>query len=116
MLNTVIFPDKVKIAKVILILLNADEASFCPNDVEYHLNIELNKINEWVEINKLSLNVKTSKYIIYNLGNKQVKNLFLKIDQTVIERVQNVNMLGVTLQENLNCDVHIQILQLKVPN
>ena len=89
----------------------------CPTkDIEYNLNSDLNKINEWLKINKLSLNVKKSKYIIHKLGNKQVNNLLLKIDETVIERVQNVNLLGVTLQENLSWDVHIKIFQLNVPN
>ena len=40
----------------------------CPTkDVEYHLNSDLNKINEWLKINKLSLNVKKSKYIIHTI-------------------------------------------------
>ena len=81
--------------------------------VEYHLNTDLNKINEWLKINKLSLNVKKSKYTIHTLGNKQVNNLLLKIDETVIERVQNVNILAVTLQENLSWDVHIKSISIK---
>ena len=86
----------------------------CPTkDIEYHLNSDLNKINEWLKINKLSLNVKKSKYIIYKLGNKQVNNLLLKIDETVIERVQHFNLLGVTLQENLSLDVHIKNISIK---
>ena len=73
----------------------------CPTkDIEYHLNSDLNKINEWLKINTLSLNVKKSKYIIHKLGNKQVNNLLLKIE-TVIERVQKCNLLGVTLQLNV---------------
>ena len=89
----------------------------CPTkDIEYNLNSDLNKINEWLKSNKLSLNVKKSKYIIHILENKQVNNLFLKIDETVIERVPNCNLLGVTLQETLSWDVHIKIFQLNIPN
>ena len=40
-------------------------SNICPTkDIEYHLNSDLNKINEWLKINKLSLNVKKSKYTI----------------------------------------------------
>ena len=86
----------------------------CPTkDIEYNLNSDLNKINEWLKINKLSLNVKKSKYIIHKLGNKQVNNLLLKIDETVIERVQHFNLLGITLQENLSWDVHIKNISIK---
>ena len=75
-------------------------------DIEYNLNSYLNKIKEWLNINKLSLNVKKSKYIIHKLGNKQVNNLLLKIYETVIER-------GITLQENLSWDVHIKDISIK---
>ena len=90
----------------------------CPTkDIKYNQNLDFNKINEWLKINKLSLNVKNSKYIIHKLGNKQVNNLLLKIDKTVIERVQICNLLGVTLQENLSWYVHIKNkFQLNVPN
>ena len=72
-------------------------SSTCPTkDMEYHLNSDLN-INEWLKMNKLSLNVKKSKYIIHKLGNKQVNNLLLKIEETVIERVQICYLLGVIL-------------------
>ena len=78
------------------------------HDVEYNLNIELNQIHEWLKINQLPRNVKKVNHIIHKLGNKQVNNLLLKIDETVIERVQNSNLLGVTLQENLSWDIHIK--------
>ena len=42
-----------------------------------------------------------------------MNNLPLKIDETVIERVKNINLLGVTLQENLSWDDHIKITSIK---
>ena len=54
-----------------------------------------------------------TKYIIQKLGNKQVNNLLLKIDETVIERVKKCNLLGVTLQDNLSWDVHIKNISSK---
>ena len=41
-------------------------------DIEQHLNTELNKVNEWLKINKLSLNIKKSKYILHKLRNKKI--------------------------------------------
>ena len=70
--------------------------------IEQHLTTELNKVNEWLKINKLSLNIKKSKHIIHKLRNKKCIPFLLKIDETRIERVQNFNLLGVTLQENLS--------------
>ena len=42
-----------------------------------------------------------------------MSNLLLKIDETVIERVHNFNLLEVTLQENLSWDVHIKYISIK---
>ena len=46
----------------------------CTKDIK-QLNRKLNKVNEWLSINKLSLNIKKSKYIIHKLRN----NFFLLI-------------------------------------
>ena len=81
----------------------------CTKDIEQHLNTELNKVNEWLKINKLALNIKKSKYIIHKLRNKKLIPFLLKIDETRIERVQNFNLLVVTLQENLSWDSHIKL-------
>ena len=41
-------------------------AQYSKNDnVELLINTELDKINEWLKLNKLSLNVNKSKYMIY---------------------------------------------------
>ena len=85
----------------------------CTKDIEQHLNTKLNKVNEWLNINKLSLNIKKSKYIIHQLRNKKLIPFLLKIDETRIERVQNFNLLGVTLQDNLILDSHIKIISIK---
>ena len=79
----------------------------CTKEIEQHLNTELNKVNKWLKINKLSLNIKKSKYIIHKLRNKKLIPFLLKIDETRIERVQKFNLLGVTFQENLSWDSHI---------
>ena len=52
-----------------------------PNEtVDTLIDKELSKISEWLNLNKLSLNVKKSKYIVHKMTNKKVDNLQFNID------------------------------------
>ena len=61
------------------------------DNVETSLNAELLKINEWLQINKLSINVSKSKYMIFQKVDKDVQHLTLNIHNTNIERVYEFN-------------------------
>ena len=71
-------------------------------NVEYQINAELNKVCEWLKTNKFSLNIKKSKYILFYVTNEKNKSVSLKIDDISIERVQHVNLLGLTIHGNLS--------------
>ena len=43
-------------------------------NVDIVINNELAKISEWLKINRLSLNVSKSKYILYKMINKALNN------------------------------------------
>ncbi len=71
-------------------------------------NTELQNVNDWLKLNKLSLNLKICKYLIFHTHRKKrVKSLHLMIDETIIERVTEFNFLGLTLDENLSWKSHI---------
>ncbi len=57
-------------------------------------------MNDWLKLNKLSLNLKKCKYMIFHTHRKIVKPLYLMIDETIMERVAEFNFLGLTLDEN----------------
>ena len=54
---------------------------------EYIINAELSNVIEWLNINKLSLNKSKSKYIFFHIPNKDIQHLTLKIDNVIIEKV-----------------------------
>ena len=49
-------------------------------NLESLINDEFKKINEWLKINKLSLNIAKSKYMTYQRTNKNIQMLTLHID------------------------------------
>ena len=78
------------------------------NSVEQNINEELNKISGWLKVNKLSLNAKKSKFMIFKQVNKKIEPLSLKIENTNIERVTDFNFLGLTISDNLEWKNHVQ--------
>ena len=78
-----------------------------PN-TEHMINTELHNIAEWLELNKLTLNINKTKYMICQMPNKKVIVPTLTIDGVNIERVQHFNFLGLILDTHLNWYKHIE--------
>ncbi len=57
------------------------------------LNNQLSMVNNWLKVNKLSLNIKKSKCMIFHTKKKKVQSLTLKIDNVNIEQVAEFNFL-----------------------
>ena len=73
------------------------------------INDELGKINEWLEINKLSLNINKSRYMLFHRPNKRVNAPTLQISNTNITKVNEFNFLGLTLDTSLKWRKHSEI-------
>ena len=71
---------------------------------EYLINSELSNVIEWLNINKLSLNI--SKYMIFHVPNKDIQYHTLKIDNVIIEKVDEFSFLGLTVDTHLNWKRH----------
>ena len=72
------------------------------------LNQELFLVNEWLEINKSSLNIGKTKYMIFHPHQKDIIDLTTRLimNGIEIERVETFDFLGVTLDENLAWKPH----------
>ena len=61
---------------MLMIQMNSAQKSF--NDLENTVNEELKNVSDWLKANKLSLNIKKTKLIIFKLRiRKSVKKLIL---------------------------------------
>ena len=82
------------------------------------VNKELKNINTWFQANKLSLNSKKTKYVLFHKPRKKriiPLNLpILKINDTEIKREHSLKFLGVIVDENLNWKNHIELLENKI--
>jgi len=82
------------------------------------MNFELNKINDWFQANKLSLNVKKTKYTLFYKKSQEV-NLPLKLpdlflNNKEIKQEDSIKFLGILVDKHLSWLPHIKYLQSKV--
>ena len=75
-------------------------------NLESLINEEFVKINDWLKINKLSLNVVKSKFMIFQKKKKNTQILNLMIDNINIDQVKEFNFLGLIIDTNLNWKKH----------
>ena len=86
------------------------------SNVDILLNNELICICDWLIINKLSLNISKTKYMVFHPYQKDISQLVpsLTINDTEIEKVNTFNFLGITLDENVTWKPQISILSNKI--
>ena len=77
------------------------------NSIENNINNELAKVNDWLKINKLSLNIDKTKFMIFHNYQQQITVPNISIDNVAIECVPNFNFLGIHFIEHLSWKPHI---------
>ena len=104
-----------------IFILYADDTSLfrtinIPITSPVNINEQLGYVYDWLAVNKLSLNTKKTKYMIFHAMNKKIDYLIpeIKINDILIERVTNFNFLGLTLNENVSWKPHIGIIANKI--
>ena len=80
------------------------------NTIQFHLNEDLENINEWLISNKLTLNMTKTEYML--IGSRQrlstlSDNPSFEINGIPLDRVSTTKSLGVLLDENLTWSSHI---------
>ena len=85
--------------------------------LEYKMNYDMNLIQSWLSSNKLTLNVKTTKYMLRGSQFKlsQINNEFtVKVNSTPLERVVEHKTFGVQIDESLSWYPHIHTISKKI--
>ena len=85
--------------------------------LEKVINDELSKISNWFKLNKLSLNIKKTNYIVFTSGRFKTDpstKFQIKIENIVIEQVWHTKFLGIVINSRLTWEDHINILNNKI--
>ena len=112
--------DLCNVSKVLDFILFADDTNifFSHRNEDYlqnTLNVELDNVTNWCQANRLSINIKKSKFMLFKPRQKK-QNLDISITLTshAIERVKDIVFLGVILDENLTWKPHIAHVSRKI--
>ena len=75
----------------------------------HRIYIDLEKIDQWLIANRLSLNIAKTKYMLFthNLINSDI---LLKIRNIPLDRVNYIKFLGITIDDRLKFHNHVDIL------
>ena len=80
---------------------------------EFRINQELQHVQDWLKVNRLALNVKKTKYMMFHKHNKIVEHLDLHVNNNAIEKVDNFNFLGLHLNTRLTWHTHVSEISKK---
>ena len=88
-------------------LFNSLSGYNCPQDSNI-INNELNKVYDWLTVNKLSLNTQKTRFMIFHTSKKKIIHRLpnLLINKNPIENVHDFNFLGIILNEHMKWKSH----------
>jgi len=79
------------------------------------MNNEMKKVVEWMQINKLSLNVTKTNFMIFTPPRYKITSSFdIVINNTPVLKVNTIKFLGVILDSKLSWTEHVNHIKLKI--
>ena len=106
--------DLPNISKVLQFYLFADDTNIyyeaeSINKLEKVINKELKKLYTWLIVNRLSLNIAKTNFLVFHPYNKPVnQRITLKIHKNAISEKDQIKYLGVILDSTLTWKAHIE--------
>ena len=112
-------------SKLLRFILYADDSTLLItpqtiglSDFSKALNAELTYVSNWLDANKLSLNVKKSKFMVFSTFRRDIHQLISTIKPQIngseIERVTKFNFLGLVIDENVSWHAHTNLIWGKI--
>ena len=112
--------DIINVSTLWYIILFADDTSLFSHGKNIdllinNLNTELVKLSQWLNSNKLTINVKKTNFIIFNTGRKKIEfTNKLSINEENINYVKSTKFRGVMLDHKLSWADHIAFIKNKI--
>ena len=91
-----------------------DIEDFNNDEIENHINNELNKVNIWLKQNMLSLNAEKTKCMIFHTRQRHIEPRQFSIDGKEIENVKFFKFLGIIFDEHLTWKSHTKMVTNKL--
>ena len=98
-------------SRMLQFILFADDSNIFlshpdPEQLTQMFNDELKSVSNWIKANKLSLNLDKTSYMLFSNKITTMPNDII-LNDTVIQRVRSVKLLGLVIDEKLSWKAHI---------
>ena len=121
LLFSICINDLITVSDKLNFIMYADDTTiyfnledFDPTCIEADITNELEKVNIWLKLNKLSLNTQKTKLMVFHRKQKNVSEINLSIDHNQIEQIPVFNFLGIIFDENLSWKNHTKMIANKI--
>ena len=94
--------------------LTTMENSNLTRDLSHNINNELTKVCEWLQINKLSLNAKKTKFMVFHKPQKKIIIPTLEINGNKLDSVDEFCFLGIVFDKHLSWNNHVGKISCKI--
>ena len=106
-----------KVSKLLQFIIFADDTNIFyldddPISMVKVINEELDKLTMWFKVNKSSLNITKSNYMVFSKKARNIPNV--KLNGITLDRVMYTKFLGVLVDYKITWQNHIQSVQTKV--
>ena len=111
--------DICNVSKIVMFILFADDTNVFYSDHDINnvcttMSNELDKLYAWFTVNKLSLNISKTNYILFGRRRCIADNVSITMGKSPISRVKVNKFLGVNIDENLTWKDHISVVKSKL--
>ena len=106
------------------ILIYADDTTLSKNftpdkfkdihQLNQAINSEIRNITAWLKVNKLSLNVIKSQFMVFQKTTRNLNSLLLSIDNIPPKETDSFTFLGISVQNHLQWNTHINNIACKI--
>ena len=84
-------------------------------ELESTVNAELARVQEWLTLNQLTLNIRKSNFIIFKSHKKQlIRQMNLRLSGNELQRVEESKFLGIIIDQHLTWKNHIDYITKKI--
>lgn len=109
--------DIINVSNVLRFVLFADDTNIFKSGTDLkqlcqEVSIELQKLHQWFNSNKLSLNVEKTNFMVF--GNRSQANCVVKINEHSLQQVNSTKFLGVDIDERIKWTNYIDKVANKV--
>ena len=112
--------DLPNISKILDFYLFADDTNIYYEDyslqeLEKKINKELRSLYTWLSVNRLSLNIDKTNFVIFHPFNKPLKyNVTIKINKKALNEKKSIKYLGMLIDSTLSWKEHVSYLSKKL--